>query len=154
MKKVAIYWIAQAVMVLIMATLAGLTALMTMATVGGMALGLAPEAHFKLASGLICPEGGEVSLEEGGQAVNNSDGAPTHVTSVYCTDAEGVRHELSSEEGVAGLLAASGAILGAYFVGGFVVMFVPAVIIGGLLVHVIVNSVMKRRAAQPAGMTI
>ena len=141
-------------MVLIMVALAGVAGLITMGTVGGMALGLAPEAHFKLASGLICPDGREVSFEEGGQAVNNSDGAPTHVTSVYCTDAEGVRHALSSEEGVAGLLAASGAILGAYFVGGFVVIFVPAVIIGGVLVHLIVNSVMKRWAAQPAGMTI
>ncbi len=151
MNKALVYWVAQGVMVLVMAALAGFTALITMGAVAGVAIGIAPVAHFKLAGGLICPDGSEVSFEEGGEVVTYSGGTPSYGTAVqiYCIDAAGARTVLTADEGAAGMLVAVGAILGAYFLGGFLLMFVPAVIVGAILVHVIFNSITKRRQSGP-----
>ncbi len=97
MNKALVYWVAQGVMVLVMAALAGFTALITMGAVAGVAIGIAPVAHFKLAGGLICPDGSEVSFEEGGEVVTYSGGTPSYGTAVqiYCIDAAGARTVLT-----------------------------------------------------------
>src|SRR5687768_16601437 len=106
MKNLGVELIAQVVMAMVVATVAGFTALIVAVPIGGAAFGVAPEAHINLVAGMVCPAGSQVVFEEGGEVVTYSGGSPSYGTaiSVVCEDANGVRTIVTPEEGIGGFM--------------------------------------------------
>ena len=156
MKRWGIELLAQIVMVVLVGTVAGFTALITAVPMGGAFFGMAPEWHLNLVGGLMCPAGSQVVFEEGGDVVTYSGGSPSYGTaiSVECEDANGVRTVVSPEEGVGAFLGGIGLVMGGYFLACFAPLFLLGIVIGGILTHKLVGSLVNRRPAQPAVRTL
>jgi hypothetical protein len=148
--------IAQLVMAVLVATVAGFTALITALPLGGAAFGMAPEWHLNLVGGLLCPAGSKVIFEEGGDVVTYSGGTPSYGTAitVVCEDSSGVRTVVSPEEGIGGMLGGIGLVLGGYFMACFGPVFLIGLIVGAFITHKLVGSLSSRRPSQPAVTTL
>jgi hypothetical protein len=152
MKRLGTELLAQFIMVILVATLAGFVALIVAVPIGGTAFGLAPEPHINLVAGLMCPSGSKVVFEEGGEVVTYSGDGPSYGTaiSVQCEDANGVRTLVSPEEGFGPFLGGIGLVLAGYFLACFAPLFLLGLLLGGLLTHKLVAGSANRRPAPPA----
>jgi hypothetical protein len=126
----------------------GVTALIFGGAVGGTAIGVAPEYHVRLLSGLglLCEKGETVTFHEGGPTtVTDSNGFPSigRVIIISCDSPDGTSRTLTSEEGVLGFLGVIGLAIAGYFLICFVPLFVPLEIVALILIHKVVGSAMK-----------
>jgi hypothetical protein len=155
MKRLGVELTAQVVMVLLVAAIAGFTALITAVPVGGAAFGVAPEPHINLVGGLMCPAGSQVVFEEGGQVVTNSGDGPSYGTAIniVCEDANGVRTTLDPDTAVGPFFGAIGVVLGGYFLACFAPLFLLGIIFGAFITHKLVAGFMQKHPA-PARTTV
>jgi hypothetical protein len=145
------FWIelgAQLAGLIIIGLSVGVAALIFGASVGGTAIGLAPEYHVRLLGGLglVCEKGETVTFHEGGRTTTtDSNGVPSTGTTIEisCDSPDGTSRVLSSEEGVLGFLSVIGVVLAGYFLICFVPLFVPLELVAIILIHKIVGSRMK-----------
>ena len=126
----------------------GIMALIFGGGVGGMAIGVAPEYHFKLLGGLglLCSKGETVTFHEGGQVTTtDSDGNTSTGTAIQisCDSPDGTSRLLSPDESIGGFLSVIGLVLAGYFLLCFVPLFVPLEIVAIILIHRVVGSAMK-----------
>jgi hypothetical protein len=126
----------------------GVTALIFAGGVGGTAVGVAPEYHFKLLGGLglLCNKDETVTFHEGGQVTTtDSDGNTSSGTAIQvsCDSPDGTSRMLSPDESIGGFLGVIGLVLAGYFLVCFVPLFVPLEIVAIILIHRVVASAMK-----------
>ncbi len=145
------FWIelgAQVAGLIIIGVSVGVAALIFGGSVGGTAIGVAPEYHVRLLGGLglLCEKGETVTFHEGGEVTTtDSDGFPSTGTAIQisCDSPDGTSRMLSPEEGIGGFLGIIGLVLAGYFLICFVPLFVPLEIIAIILIHRIVGSMTK-----------
>jgi hypothetical protein len=156
MKRLVVELAAQAVMAVLVAAVAGFTALITAVPIGGAAFGVAPEAHLNLVSGLLCPAGSQVVFVEGGDVVTYSGGTPSYGTAmtIACEEAGGVRTEIPGQELFGPLIGGIGLILGGYFLACFGPLFVLGLVVGGFVTHQLAGRYFARRPAEPRPLTL
>ena len=148
MKRFWVELAAQAAGLVIIGFTIGVTALTFGGAVGGTAIGVAPEYHFRLLGGLglLCPKGDTVTFHEGGQVTTtDADGNTTTGTAieVSCDSPDGTSRMLSPDESIGGFLSIVGLVLAGYFLVCFVPLFLPLEIIAIILIHRVVGSAMK-----------
>jgi hypothetical protein len=156
MKRLVVELVAQTVMALLVATVAGFTALITAVPLGGAAFGVAPEAHLNLVSGLLCPAGSQVVFIEGRDVVTYSGGTPSYGTAitVACEAASGVRTEIPGQDLFGPLFGGIGLVLGGYFLVCFGPLFLLGLLAGGFITHKLVGSLLARQPAAPPPVTL
>src|SRR6188768_1895066 len=110
------FWIelgAQLAGLVVIAFTIGVTALIFGGGVGGTAIGVAPEYHFRLLGGLglLCEKGETVTFHEGGDVTTtDSDGNTSTGTAIQvsCDSPDGTSRMLTPEEGIGGFLGIVG----------------------------------------------
>ena len=145
------FWIelgAQIAGLVVIAFTIGVMALIFGGAVGGTAIGVAPEYHFKLLGGLglLCDKGETVNFHEGGQVTTtDSDGNTTTGTAIEisCDSPDGTSRFLTPDQSIGGFLGVAGLVLAGYFLICFVPLFVPLEIVAIILIHKVVASMMK-----------
>jgi hypothetical protein len=144
MKRFLIELGAQLAGLIVIGLTVGVAALIFGASVGGTAIGVAPEYHFRMLGGLglLCNPGETVTFHEGGQ-VTTSDGESGTAIQVSCDSPNGESRMLSPEEGIGGFLGIVGLVLAGYFLICFVPLFIPLEIIAIIFIHRIVGSMTK-----------
>jgi len=156
MKRVAIEAVASLVVLAILFFVISIGAVFFGGTVGASATATAPDFHIILADrlGLVCPKGQTVSIDHSQVRTGvDSNGHPYAGQSndIYCTStAEGMRHELTSEEYVNARLATLGAATAGYTLLCFVPLFLPLAIIALIVVHKIAGALIKPGTASQA----
>ncbi len=117
---------------------AGLTALILMGAIGGVALGVAPEFTLGLAAPLICPQGTTLDYYAVQRSYHRPGESEPHVE---CVSADGTRQDA--------LLKAIAVVLGLTFLIAFVPIFLAMAIPGLFGGHLLGNALTKRSRGGP-----
>ena len=129
MKRFLIHLFVQLGVLIVVGVMAGVGALIAMGTVGGVAMGVAPEFTFGLVADYVCPEG-ELEYYAVERSYHEPGASEPHVD---CITADGAKEDV--------LLPAILAVLGGTFLGSFLIVFVPVFLILAIIAYVITRKI-------------
>jgi hypothetical protein len=120
MKRWLVELAAQLLAIVALVVAVGMMALIFGGGVGGAAIGIAPELHFRLVGdlGLLCQSGETVTVVEGGEVTTtDSDGNTSTVQAIdiRCDSPNGESRMLTTEQSITGILASVRLALAGYF---------------------------------------
>ena len=124
----------------LIAFVVGVTALIFAGAVGGVGAATAPQYNFGLVERFVCPDGGKLVYEEGGESTyTDSEGFEQTGTAllVSCVAPDGTKTE--GKEAVAIF-----AVIGMYFLICFVPLLLPGMLISLIVVHMIFSAFFKK----------
>jgi hypothetical protein len=121
--------------------ISGFCALVSMGGIGGLAMGVAPEATFGLVENFVCPEGASLEYYSVQRSYHEPGESEPHVE---CVSADGTREDA--------LLRAVLTVLGGAFLIVFAPLFIPLALLALIVPHKLVGRL--RRKSAPGDVTI
>ena len=131
-KRISIHLLVQLVVILLVGSIAGFTALISFGAIGGVAMGIAPDSTFSLIEGIVCPEGTSLKYYQIKRSYHEPGESEPHVE---CIEAGQVVSEDVLPEAVL-------VVLGLSFAGVFLAVFVPVFIILAIIAFILTRMAM------------
>jgi hypothetical protein len=139
MKRLLIESIGQIIVWGVIAFVVGFIALIFAAAVGMTATSVSPDYNFGLVERFVCPDGGRLVYEDGGATTWRDEDGPHSGTTMLasCVAADGTRTEGMQFQAIM-------AVMGLYFLVCFVPLFLPGILISGIIVHMMMGAIFKK----------